>query len=568
MNSVSPRHNRLKSLMPLIAVLACAAAQVHAQQGPELSGYQSLPFTLSNAKSRIVPEDLDGDGLKDILTADEHLLSVYFQNADGQKPFDFSQADAVLALPGNATGWAIDKLPGHENQGGKRVLALLEGQQVQAWTISAEGFGDAETVLGSVSGFLPSGAYPLGFVRDINGDGLNDLIVPGPSELQLYLQTPEGDYGDSLQIQSRMINYARLSPGENLASRVGQRVRIPQMNIRDVNNDHRKDLIARSEARVDVFLADSKGHFPTGANYSIDLQALKDRVGEVDFDKLDYSNLSGVLSHTYDVQLEDVDGDNIEDLLMREGGKLTLFGGTASGMDMQKPRQILKSSGNVLGTLLRDEDEDGLKDLWLVRVQNVSLGNLFLWLAVSGSIDIETYVYKNQGERFASRPHRKVTVSVKFPSILRSMDMVNGAMEPENDTAVIRSVRAQLDDENSAEDLAVLRQQSLAVFMNAIENDKSEHFLGLSNYSRDKDRYVYDLGKVLENPAIGGNRDLEAVQGHEADFDIRYASEKLQIDLSRADLQAWDMNGDGRDDFFVLSERDEDSVSGFLLLSR
>lgn len=218
-----------------------------------------------------------------------------------------------------------------------------------------------------------------------------------------------------------------------------------------------------------------------------------------------------------------MDGDKIDDLLIREGGKLTLFGAKPDGMDMEKPRQMLKSSGNVLTTILLDENDDGLKDLWLIRVEDVSLGNLFLWLAVSGSIDVENFVYKNEGQ-------------------------------------------AQLDGKRSPRELAVLGKQALAIFMNAIEGQADKKFLGLSDYSRDKDHYVYDLAKVLENAA--GSSDLEAVQGRKADFKIAFGGEDLALDLDRADLEARDMNDDGRDDFFVFSERDETSVGGLLLLSQ
>ena len=33
--------------------------------------------------------------------------------------------------------------------------------------------------------------------------------------------------------------------------------------------------------------------------------------------------------------------------------------GTANGMNMEQPRQILRSGGNVLSTFLFDENEDG-----------------------------------------------------------------------------------------------------------------------------------------------------------------------------------------------------------------
>lgn len=559
------KYHKCKSYLPFCLAAAFFCSQVWARQ-PDLDSYRPLPFTLEPVTNHILPVDLNGDDLKDLLIADENQLSVFFQSA-GDQPFDFDKPNGTLELPGRATGWAIDKLAGAKGIGLKRLLALVDGKQVIAWPVTDKGFGKADTLIESTSGYLPHGAYPMDFVRDINGDGLNDLLIPGPSELHLHLQTPDGNYAAALRIQSRMMNYARLRLRPDLSTPVGQRIRIPQINIRDVNDDGRNDLVASSEEKLEVFLADPRGRFPRKASYAVDLRELRDSVGEVDFDAVDYSNLSGLLAHTYDLQLKDIDGDEIEDLLIREGGKLTLFGGTPDGMDMEKPRQILKSSGNVLGTTLRDEDEDGLQDLWLMRIEDVSLGNLFLWLAVSGSVDMEIFVYKNRGKRFASRPHRKITVNIKFPSILRSVDIVTAAMEPETDQTPIRIAKAQLDGKTSSEDLALLRDRSLALFVNASSEDGNGSFFGLSGYSRDKDRYVYDLAEVLENPAIAAGYDWDKIDGKQPDLSLAFP-ENFRPDLNTADLVVRDMNNDGSDDFFVLSERDEKSVSGLLLLSQ
>ena len=52
----------------------------------------------------------------------------------------------------------------------------------------------------------------------------------------------------------------------------------------------------------------------------------------------------------------------------------------SQGMDLDQPRQVLRSGGNVLSVFLFDEDDDGLKDLWLWRVETISVGDVFLWL--------------------------------------------------------------------------------------------------------------------------------------------------------------------------------------------
>ncbi|GIT64306.1 MAG: hypothetical protein Ct9H300mP22_7060 [Gammaproteobacteria bacterium] len=58
-----------------------------------------------------------------------------------------------------------------------------------------------------------------------------------------------------------------------------------------------------------------------------DIAEIEERLGDFDIDNLDFSNLTGVLALTHEEVLDDVDGDGIEDLLLREGGKVSLFGG-------------------------------------------------------------------------------------------------------------------------------------------------------------------------------------------------------------------------------------------------
>jgi hypothetical protein len=554
----------LRNIRILAALISCCGFASAEENGGQ-ANYESLPFTVE-ASTRIQPADLNGDGLQDLLTASGNQLGVYFQKSGG-RGFDLSKPDAIVTLPGSATVWALDDNPGQQT--GKRILALVDGSRILAWTVKDNEFGQPETLLDSLAGSLPAGSHPANIVRDVNGDSRNDLLVPGFGEISIYLQSGDGAYGNAVQVRSRMLNYSRLSADSDLASRVGQRLRIPEMDIRDVNNDQRNDLIASSEESLDVFLADANGRFPLNASYSVDLKSLQERVGEIDLDKVDYSNLSGLLAYTYEIEMEDMDGDRIEDLLIREGGKITVFGGTPGGVDMDKPRQILKSSGNVVATTLRDEDDDGLKELWLMRIQNVSLGNLFLWLAISGSVEVETFVYRNEGERFASRPHRKVTLSVKFPSILRSVDLVNSAIETEPGIQnVVRATRAQLNGSDSPWELAILGEDAVSIYTDAIDEKTEQRFLGQSDVRRDKNSYVYDLGQVLANPASSANRDLQQIHGRQPDMTIPYQQDISVADPSQADLFAWEMNGDGRDDLFVLTEREGSSVSGVLLLSR
>jgi len=353
-----------------------------------------------------------------------------------------------------------------------------------------------------------------------------------------------------------------------LERRTGQAVRIPFMELRDVNGDGFDDLISRTDERLDVFLADALGdaYFQNTSSYSIDIAAIEERLGEFDIDRLDFSNLTGVLALTHEEVLDDVDGDGIEDLLLREGGKVSLFGGTEVGMNLEQPRQVLRSGGNVLSTFLYDEDDDGLKDLWLWRVEPISVGDIFVWLALSGSVAIEAFVYPNDGERFARRPARKLTVDLRFPSVIRLAttfeELASEARENQGDGVVPTSV-GNLDDAIDQEDLLVLVNNQVELFLNSIEpDDDSEDFLGALQYSRERDDYEINIREIIDNISIGGNPHLELVDERSPDLTI-----DLDTNVENGDIVPVRLNADSLDDVIVFTQHDSSQVRGILLLS-
>ena len=608
----------MRAVASLVALVIgyCINGQVSAANDSQSTPqYQQLPFSLANANDRIVPLDFDGDGLLDLLTADEKTLSVYFQRPrDSATPFQFGQADTVLTLPGAATAWDVEAVTANSNAAGlPRIVAIVDGKQVLTWSIENRQWTQPTTLIDNAAGFLPTGTYPSRFIRDINGDGLNDIVVPGATELTLYLQRDHNQHSNNQQsnnqqsnnqqgsnqqarsrydagvpVRFRLIQFSRLMIPKDIAGGgVGQSVRIPELDIRDINSDGFSDLIAHSNEVVEVFLSNNDGNINNQPSYSLDLSAIQEKLGEPDLDNIDFSNLSALLAYTYDFELNDINGDGIEDLLLREGGKISVFSGTANGMDLSRPRQILKSAGNVLGTHLRDEDGDGYKDLWLMRLQDISLGNIFLWLAISGSVDLEAFVYKNvsadnsakngenSGQQFSPRPHRKVTVTIKFPSLFRSASMLMDRAEESVAGKLLRTARAQVTyqtDTASAKtdsDLLRLQPSSIGVFKQVVgEQNKASTFLGIQDLSKSRDNYVINLEPMISNPLLFANRDLNLVDGKSPDFEIPLPTESFDNDPEQGDIVAIDLNADQVDDIVVFSDRDDDLITGLLLLSR
>src|SRR5690606_12070671 len=295
----------------ITSLAAAVLMQSAAQAQPVAANYQQLSFALPPDTRRMLVVDLDHDGLKDLVAVQKQKLAVYFQRstreagAEGAR-FDFSSADAVLELPGQATGWNFPALTGLESADEPAVIALVDGQQVLQWRISNRRFTQAETVIAADSGllagnFLAPGSWQLNFYQDMNNDGRADLVVPGAGVMNLLIRNADGSFQSPLSVQTNVQQRARLNPGNELDREVGQALRIPLMSLRDVNGDGLPDLISDTETRLDVFLANSNGqYFPSQPDYSIDREAIRERLGEFDVDQLDFSNLTGVLALTHE----------------------------------------------------------------------------------------------------------------------------------------------------------------------------------------------------------------------------------------------------------------------------
>ena len=558
-------HLRLASLALFLLGLA-SAAETLAQSS--LASYQRLDFSLPADTERLLIVDADQDGLQDVLSIAPARISLYFQRAgDG---FSFTTPDTSVALSGDSVGWELsDRYPGADGVPRLSLLALIDGQRVLQWSIRDRRFGEPVELLGNLSAFAGSGINRLHFSRDINNDGLDDLVIPGAGTLQLHIRNIDGSYQAPISVLADMRLYSNLFVRQSLERDVGQSLRIPQISLRDVNGDSRPDLISDTEERLDVSLANASGdYFPQTPSFSVDREEIRERLGSFDVDNLDFANLTGILALTHEELLQDVDGDGIDDFVLREGGKVSLFAGTATGMDFSQPRQVLRSGGNVLTVFLHDEDGDGKKDLWLWRVEPISVGDLFLWLAISGSVNVEAFVYRNEGDSFARRPARQVTVALKFPSAVRLLSSVVDIREQARavrDTRTIPTTIAHISGVGNAQDLVVLLEQQVQVFHNAVEQTPppaEDRFLASLNYARNRDNYEIDIRRIIDEFEIEQNSELAGVQGRSPDQQM-----SLDQAMRNGDVVPVSLNGDAYDDLFLFLQKGRDEITGVLLLS-
>jgi hypothetical protein len=224
----------------------------------------------------------------------------------------------------------------------------------------------------------------------------------------------------------------------------------------------------------------------------------------------------------------------------------------------------------VVHATLEDEDGDGRPDLWLVQIEPVSVGDLFIWLIASGKIGLDIFIYRNEGGRFAGRPSRRLAVTVRFASILSLLDQVKklGARERPG-----RGVHpGDLAGRGERRDLAVVEQEKLRIFLGrapetaGLKLEKGRFLLELLKffgYRRDKDEYEVDLTNLADSIARFEGILPAKPQGVEPDLDV-----PLPGAGGNPGAYLLDLNGDRRDDLLLIYERTPERTRGAVLLSR
>ena len=545
--------NTLLAVLMVWAACSVSAADI---------GYQQIPFSLPATAETLLVADLNADELQDLITVVDQSLRLYLQSQQG---FNFESGFLEINFNSDAVGW--DLSTGYSDTGQASIIALLDGSRAQVWHIEDNRLLAPETIRSNLPGFISKGVNRLHFSRDINKDGLEDLVVPGAGAINILVNSGGGEYQPPLSIRSDMRLRTQLNINRFNRS-AGQAVNIPVIELRDLTGDGADDLVSRTDEKLDVFIANpnSSSYFPSSPSISLDIAAIEERLGEFDIDNLDFSNLTGVLALTHEEVLDDVNNDGIEDLLLREGGKVSLFYGTGSGMDFDSPQQVLRSGGNVLSTFLYDENEDGLKDLWLWRVEPISVGDIFVWLALSGSVAIEAFIYPNDGERFARRPARKISVDLRFPSVIRlasAYEDLSSEVETLENATPIPNATANLNDNLDSAELLLLVNNQIEIFLDSIEpTTEDSEFLGSLGYTRQRDSYEINMREIIDNVSVRGSRNLQQVAGKQADILI-----PLDTNISAGDIFASRINDDGIDDAFVFTHYDASQIQGILLLS-
>ncbi len=361
---------------------------------------------------------------------------------DGRRAGAFPRGDSHLFA------WCVAEAGG----GIERIVVLKDGGEV--WTFG-DGDRDPRLVVTDPAVNLPGGVYALAFARDLNGDGVFDLVLPTKDGLNLYWNL-EGALRRGPSVRHE-IDVDVDADGPNDADpTLRQRISIPRFDVVDQNGDGVPDLMFADGEHVQFYWSSARGELPESPTFELDLDEIRASLPPRSRDLIDTGNLFSILDSRVSFVARDLDGDGFDDLLLRRGSKVSIYRGAAGGVDRSQATQVLKTGGNLLAAFALDDDGDGRDDLCMLRVSDVSLGQVLLWLVAGGTLSFDLFVYRQEEPlSFSRKPWRQRTLEIDLPSVA---SLIGGDLEDRFESLsedVSRGpVRADFDGDGERDDVA------------------------------------------------------------------------------------------------------------------
>lgn len=369
-------------------------------------------FAVHGRRQDTATYDFDGDGKGDLLNTsidfDVHpharWLAVYLQrkNAYHEKP------DWVWAVSDRACALVFgDFLPG----GGTEVGFIAEdGVYVYPYEKDAPSETPVKIIHARTFFTAPSlRQIPVwSWKQDLNGDPLDDLVLPLPDGYRVYFQTAPGVFGKTATLETAVSADGQLrtlgahrfaAQPEVMPAHFASTVELPRVEAPDINGDGLRDLVTISGDTITIFFQKKEGsaYHPRPVRFVVPaLQAEK---------KKDHVNLAMV-------KFVDIDADKAADLVVTKvEGQLGLWDSikTSIYLHIGTGRGNFHSDNRIwidgvsIDPEFIDMNGDGKLDAFTSRLRTAVVKQA-AEAFIAGDIPIRYEVFEYSGNMFRKEP--------------------------------------------------------------------------------------------------------------------------------------------------------------------
>ena len=414
----SRRLLRHGGVVALLTLAAWGHAPAVRGDGPNPFRFARYDLEVGGRITEVLPHDLDGDGRADLLVVRGREALIFFQSSDGTWPQRASQRfrfhpRTVLFDVGDVDG------------DGRAEIALLQAGRVQAYRMRERPngrllYGLRPTDLVQVDTFLErpvdDEVRRKELLRDLDGDGALDLLVPIRNGFNLLRNDGAGNFGAPARLATPPV--ARLHPGrDRLSSRLSASYWFPNPIVGQWDGDPAaSELVVAREAQLEVFR-------PRPGEATI----ATDRVGGWTIPDQKQFTMSAEdpfeLDFTTPLIVRDLDADDRIDVSSTHVGQGTTRIYRNQGdpdRAFAEPVQSIRAKGVTILAFYNDLDGDGRADLILPRMDEISAWSVIKVL-ITRSVPVEVQIYYQRPDSkslFPDEPDviREIEVGVSLNS--------------------------------------------------------------------------------------------------------------------------------------------------------
>jgi len=386
----------------LIGLLLVTGVRPAAAQGHDL-----IRFALGWNPSAMHWSDLDGDGRKELITlsvAGVHLYRPLSSQPPGQP---------IQHIDGGGRGFLFDLAD--LDKDGRLELVTIESDGVFVYRyVETQFVRPDKPILRIRRRYVPARPLLTPLVRDLDGDGILDLIYPAGDRFRLFPGDGKGGFeakrGQTLPSGIRITVRAEAGIADGSLESA---FRIPDLTARDVDGDGRADLIAQLDRRLDIYRVGAGWTFAEGPDWVLDLTRFEAQGSGADDRELSV-NFGRV-----NLNQDDLDGDGVRDFLIASGRNVWVFFAGKGFKGFERPDRILRVRDDVAIVLTGDVDEDGRPDLVLVKFEVPGMARLVASLLVGINLHLEALAYRNHGDRtISTKPDVRNRITFSVPPVL------------------------------------------------------------------------------------------------------------------------------------------------------